>query len=259
MDQQAVANLVNANLRSRANAGYAPRFTAAQNREFNRHQHQVVNGRYDAPGAWSRHLADEALAGNMVMSSVLEAMLLDDGINIVDEALAIAFPFVAPVVRQMKVAVVAPQQVTNEYTASLVVDGVYTVGLPDGGHRTFKVRTQASAERQLADKPLRSPFAPGEMVVGMLTGSCNTSDYTNIGFVKANGRLATWSRQRGTQFEARTQELVDLLTGTEKGINLKSQGYTVEVSKTCRRCGRVLTAPESLLSGYGSECINMGM
>jgi hypothetical protein len=201
-----------------------------------------ANGHFDGPEGdyrWARELANNFHAGQIPATLTLETLCLAQGIDIVSEALALA-GFVAA-------APVAPAVVTPA-PAVEVFDGTYTiVSGRDGGHRTLRIRTQA------AD----ASFAPGEQILGLLTGSDNEGDYTNFAFIKAGAQLAVWNRHKGTDTAKIGTTLLALLNPSSVlGAKLVAAGYSVQVSKRCFRCHRVLTHPESLLTGYGPECIN---
>ena len=112
-------------------------------------------------------------------------------------------------------------------------NGTLTVHNPEtGNHRTFRVKTQKDDAR----------FAPGKRVVSMLTGP---ETYTGFGFVE-NGRIYTWRSK--TQFEKYARLLNNLNRAAERH-NLR-----VGWARTCRRCNRQLTTPESIQSGIGPVC-----
>lgn len=106
-----------------------------------------------------------------------------------------------------------------------------------GGHRTLRIRTQ----------PEDSGFAPGERVIGLLTGSDNESDYRNFGFVKQDGRVIVWKRHRGTVFETYARMI-------ERPEIFEAKGVEYLFDTRCRRCNRTLTEPTSVTSGIGPIC-----
>lgn len=121
-----------------------------------------------------------------------------------------------------------------------VHDGMVTLTNPrSGGHRTFRIRTQADD----------ASFAPGERVVSLLRGPDRDSyrDWTSFGFVKQDGRIAVWGSHRGTQMETYARMLADPARWAARGVT-----YLVEAR--CRRCQRPLTHPESIASGLGPIC-----
>lgn len=118
-------------------------------------------------------------------------------------------------------------------------NGTLTVENPaTGNHRTFKVRII----------PTDSDFAPGERVVGLLTGSDNTRDYTWFGFVKKD-RVIVWKNKRGGVYDTYADMLVrPEVYEAERGVIYHWEHVC------CRRCGRDLTTPESLTKGIGPTC-----
>lgn len=139
-------------------------------------------------------------------------------------------------------------------------DGLYTIISPkDGSHRTIRLKTQK----------VDAKFAPGVQLLGLLTGSDNTSSYTSFAAIgPLNERQALtigpddlnpWRAFAGTDTAKIGQVLLSLLLQDRLGQNLSKLGYTVELSKRCSRCFRVLTHPESLASGIGPECAKKGL
>lgn len=123
-------------------------------------------------------------------------------------------------------------------------NGVITVeNTRRGTHRTFRIRTQKSDAN----------FAPGERILGLLTGPDNTSDYTQIGFVKPAsqhfpaGRVVLWRKYQTEHYEA----LVRVLQYPD---HFKNLGLVYHYEGRCRVCNRVLTTPESIKSGIGPVC-----
>jgi len=130
-------------------------------------------------------------------------------------------------------------------TDYLLSNGTITIESlrPDGGHRTFRIRTQ----------PEDSNFAPGRRVVALLSGPDNESDYTGFAFVAEDGGgVDVWRSKRGMDEKRSTWEwYADMLT--RPGI-YQTQGYRYLVSQRCRRCNRKLTDPISISEGIGPEC-----
>lgn len=116
-----------------------------------------------------------------------------------------------------------------------------------GEHRTFRVRTQKDDAK----------FAPGERIVSLLIGPDNTSDYQGFGFVKDNGWIILWKRNRTPQYEGLAKALRLASRALERGedtFTTPRATYSVQLSKRCLRCNRTLTTPESLSRGIGPEC-----
>jgi len=117
-------------------------------------------------------------------------------------------------------------------------NGIITVKNTNRGtHRTFRIKTQ---------KP-DAKFAPGERILSLLTGPDNTSDYTQIAFVKDDGRVILWNRFQTEGY----RNLVAVLT--EKDV-WATRGFDYMYEGRCRVCNRLLTNPESIESGIGPEC-----
>jgi hypothetical protein len=90
-----------------------------------------------------------------------------------------------------------------------VPNGFYTLELPDGSHRTFRIFT----------KRLDAKFAAGKRVIGILIGPENTSDYESVAFLTEAGPQV-WKRHRGTRTEAHLAKLWGLATGEVRLLTL---------------------------------------
>lgn len=137
-------------------------------------------------------------------------------------------------------------------------NGLWTVqSTKSGEHRTFRIRTLSKD----------SSFAPGERVVGLLVGPDNGANYKDFGFVTPEG-IRVWRRfqkdgdaangtaycgGRLSAFEFYARVLWGLLVENDESPWTR-QGYSVDGSGTCVRCGRVLTEPESIRLGVGPYC-----
>lgn len=121
--------------------------------------------------------------------------------------------------------------------SSRIPNGFYTLVLPGGEHRTFRIRT----------KRLTAKFAPGQRLLGMLTGPDNEADYQEFAFVTDEG-FRTWNRYRGSDMMV----LADVLWRLAIGESVA--GYSLEVSKRCLVCNRRLTTPESIARQIGASC-----
>lgn len=90
--------------------------------------------------------------------------------------------------------------------------------------------------------------------VGLLTGPDNTTDYTYLGLIPKGSpdRLRQGSKGNGNHpaFKALDWTLKQLFHKSEMPSALR----VVHASK-CGRCGRALTVPESIDTGFGPECI----
>lgn len=88
------------------------------------------------------------------------------------------------------------------------------------------------------------------LVLGYLRGADNTSDYTNVAFVKRDGRVIFWKRYRNTVIEARLTRAMDAV----KADPAKATDAYVLQSGNCWMCGKLLTVPASIHNGRGPVC-----
>jgi hypothetical protein len=119
-----------------------------------------------------------------------------------------------------------------------------------GEHRTFEIKTQ--------DKEAK--FAPGKRVVAILTGPDNTSDYTGFGFVEDDG-IVVWKSKRGIGEKSVFEKYAIVLwsLAVDAGFSPFAETYELMMEGTCAVCNRVLTEPESLITGIGPVCRERSM
>jgi len=118
-------------------------------------------------------------------------------------------------------------------------NGFVTVTNPKtGGRRTFRVRTEKWGKDT-------------HRVVGLLTGPRNTADYTNFGFVEADGSVKVWYKKRR---ETAFVKFARMLADNRRDLYTVQKGVTYRLEGRCRRCNRTLTVPESIESGIGPVC-----
>lgn len=118
-----------------------------------------------------------------------------------------------------------------------VHNGIYTLTLPDGGHRTFRIWTQNPDAR----------FAPGRRMVALLIGPENTEDYETIAFLEDAGPVV-WKRFCDGRAAVHLGILWQLANGE------RVAGCALAVSRHCMICNRILTEPESIDRGIGPTC-----
>lgn len=126
---------------------------------------------------------------------------------------------------------------TRAHPDAKIFNGIYTLEFPSGEHRTFRIHT----------KRAKSKFAAGQRVISILIGPDNSSDYDMFGFVSDDG-IKVWKRHVGSKLDQYAMIIWSLVTGEA------IEGYSLEISKRCMKCGRLLTDPESLRTGYGPHC-----
>jgi hypothetical protein len=121
-------------------------------------------------------------------------------------------------------------------------NGYITVENPaTGGHRTFKVTTAKSG-------PLE-----GKRIVSLLSGP-DRDDYacwTGFGFVGEDGNVVLWKSYRELGKGAWAFYARSLSNPVHYAV---TKGLRYWFAGRCRRCGRVLTRPDSIAAGIGPEC-----
>jgi len=95
--------------------------------------------------------------------------------------------------------------------------------------------------------------------VRLLTIADNDSPYQYLGFISKTTRQFTTSKaSRITANASGFQMFNDLFTAIKLGtLTAEDTTYQVWHEGTCGRCGRTLTVPASIASGYGPECIKL--
>jgi len=101
-------------------------------------------------------------------------------------------------------------------------------------------------------------YSDTRLWVSVLTGSDNESSYTYLGFVEVkhlNWKHAT--HKSPISPDAPSVRALDWFLSVMRHGNLAHLDQ-VEVwhEGSCARCGRKLTVPASIASGFGPECIN---
>lgn len=133
-----------------------------------------------------------------------------------------------------------------------IFNGRYTIkNRRSGEHRTFEIKTQAEDAK----------FAAGKRVVALLTGPDNTADYKGFGFVEEEG-IVIWKSKRGEAGKKSPYEWYGEMLWSlalDSGASSFAQDYQLMMEGTCSVCNRVLTEPESLITGIGPVCREKGM
>lgn len=113
---------------------------------------------------------------------------------------------------------------------------IFTVSNPKGEHYTFKVTPSRSQDYFLAF---------------LLVGSDNTNynHYAYLCKIRRYDLAAVATKEIHTSVRVLSWVLKLILKGESP-----PEGYKVQPSERCGRCGRLLTTPESIESGLGPEC-----
>ncbi len=114
-------------------------------------------------------------------------------------------------------------------------NGFYTLTLPCGTHRTFRIFTQG-----------KGGFA-GKRLIGLLIGPENTKDFENFAFLSPDG-FEIWKRFKN-QKHAEYAALIWMLASGEK-----LDGHELAISTRCLVCNRELTTPQAIQDRIGAKC-----
>lgn len=126
---------------------------------------------------------------------------------------------------------------------------IFTVSNPQGERYTFKVNRKDAEAR--FDRP--NDGQP-TFFVSLLTGPDNGADYAYLGVLGQRDdsvRLTKASRFTDT---TRPVRVIRWALGLVFAGRSLPEGYQVHHEGRCGRCGRRLTVPESVDSGFGPEC-----
>lgn len=149
----------------------------------------------------------------------------------------------------------APFRVSREWV--LAGHAVFTVEVPEacrpkGGpvHYTYRI-SKREPDGHRWDRP--AWFAH------LLTGPCNTADYTYLGMLDdftghvRPTRATSDALASGFAMRVLSRVLIRVWGG-ELAV-VEAAGFKVHHEGLCGRCGAVLTVPASIESGFGPECI----
>jgi hypothetical protein len=126
------------------------------------------------------------------------------------------------------------------------------------GRAVFTVSNENSGERytyRVSAKPSRMNPTENTYFVSLLAGSDNESDYRYIGLLDpATLEVRTTARSQYRADSKPVQVIAWALRHVAASRALPT-GYALRHAGRCARCGRLLTVPESIDSGFGPECI----
>lgn len=120
---------------------------------------------------------------------------------------------------------------------------IFTVTNPKGDRYTFRVKVAAS-----------TPTRPAAYFVGLLTGPDNTGSYTYIGVLDPATGAIRHTQKSGVAADAIPFKVAAWALALIWARKPAPAGYDILHAGRCGRCGRILTVPESILSGLGPEC-----
>lgn len=103
--------------------------------------------------------------------------------------------------------------------------------------------------------PAAGDTRPPVYFVSLLTGPDNTSDYTYLGMLEpATGAVRLTRASRYTDASIPVKAIRWALPYLWRGLALPAPARIYHMGR-CGRCGRALTVPASVESGFGPECI----
>jgi hypothetical protein len=115
--------------------------------------------------------------------------------------------------------------------------------LTSGNRFTYKI--------EMTDK--RNPNDADAYFVSLLNGPDNWSNYQYIGLIRG-GKFGRTAKSR---VSADAPSFIGFDYCFNKLSNGSIEGFEVWHESKCGRCGRKLTVPESISSGFGPECLEM--
>jgi hypothetical protein len=121
---------------------------------------------------------------------------------------------------------------------------IFTVRSVTGEHLTFRVLRKDACEKY-----------PEAFFAHLLTGPDNTADYTYMG--KLDPKTGVVSLTRASRYGDESKPMKVANWALKHAFEEKElpEGYAMYHMGLCGRCGRPLTVPESVESGFGPECI----
>jgi hypothetical protein len=131
------------------------------------------------------------------------------------------------------------------------------------GHALITLVSERTGQRytfKISAPKTPNPASP-VFFVSLLSGPDNTADYTYLGTLFGDGRdTATrfrLTRKSSMRPDSGPVRAFDYLITQLIFLGQMPAGVTIYHEGRCGRCGRRLTVPESITSGFGPECIQI--
>jgi len=115
---------------------------------------------------------------------------------------------------------------------------IFTVSNNKGEHYTYKV--------SMADNG-------SVWFVSTLVGSDNDNSYSYMGILTTANKF-TLTKKSNFGLDSKSYKIFKWSFDIIKGIKQLPNGYEISHAGSCLKCGRTLTTPESIDSGYGPTC-----
>jgi hypothetical protein len=131
-------------------------------------------------------------------------------------------------------------QIPNPAQFALAGNAIFTLSSLKTGQRfTFKVRVAENNDTM--------------HFVSVLVGPDNSNDYRYLGFIRRGVYFHGGAKAKIGQDAPSAKAFAWFWTAQARGASTPS--LEVFHANKCGRCGRPLTVPESIRSGFGPECI----
>lgn len=134
-----------------------------------------------------------------------------------------------------------------------------------GGNARFTIESAATGTRFTYKVSLSKPSVdsfgaptgkPGVFFVSLLSGPDNESDYVYMGIIPADDPLSFRLTAKSKVGAQAPSVIAFKWFWWQVGQGRLPSSLRVWHEGSCGRCGRTLTVPESIASGFGPECIN---
>lgn len=128
-------------------------------------------------------------------------------------------------------------------------DNDNNVVIPNG---CFTIQnTSKNTHRTVRIKTVKKGNLEGKRIISILTGPDNNSDYRGFGFVNDNGLIFIWNKHRDSHILLWIARYISGKFRFDQDV----KNVNLLVEKSCIRCNRRLTTPESIKNGIGPECM----
>lgn len=122
------------------------------------------------------------------------------------------------------------------------------------GKAIFTVQNNETGNR-LTYKVTKCKSDDSLYFVSVMRGPSNVTDYTYIGIIR-NGVFTLTAKSRVNKDSMSFQAFQWLNTQFNKNSKLPDHVHVYHEGR-CGRCGKRLTVPESILCGFGPECVKI--
>lgn len=142
---------------------------------------------------------------------------------------------------QAPAAPVAAPVVSQSFTqlTQTILDGVYTVAMPEGPEVTIKIKTQAQDAK----------FKPGQIIASELTGADHWRNYHYFAALETSNRVSHISQSASP----RAVSALTILLSSKERVLKAAESYGKRFGR-CSICGRTLSNPVSVAEGMGPIC-----